>query len=78
MSVVSDIIQNIYISSVAMQEINVLTPRNDETSIDNQTNLLIDISEMFLGLICWSLERKFPRVSHISTEQLDLKIHKQR
>ena len=33
---------------------------------------------MFLGLICWSLERKFPRVTHISTEQLDEKIQKKR
>ena len=32
---------------------------------------------MFLGLIVWSLERKFPRVTHISTEQLQEKIENQ-
>ena len=36
------------------------------------------VLKMFLGLIVWSLERKFPRVTHISTEQLQEKIENQR
>ena len=33
---------------------------------------------MLLSLICRSLERKFPRVAHISSEQFDLKVKKER
>ena len=64
------------------QALGALAQCNNEAfrtlGIGNSTNIFIYISEMFLGLICWSLERKFPKVTHISTEQLDLKIKKQR